>query len=190
MDQNIIANLNKYRCGYICLVVLILALLLVLCSLLSTRNWLSFQDQSQKYFRHTTFSSVKNVSTHGYVVSMRYNGQQGAGIQALMSLQCFVGSFNLQMKILEPAMSNTAFESFLSDKDHSKSSSMFTDIFDISHFNVVSKREGFATISSEKEFLQSAPRNVILANTKLRTLNSMSSPVSYTHLTLPTIYSV
>ena len=82
----------------------------------------------------------------GYVVVLRYTGQQGTGIQALMSLQCFIGSLSLSVYILEPSMIDTSFGSFfeLSEAPSYNSSSRyllrFSDIFDIAHFNNASRR--------------------------------------------------
>ena len=117
-------------------------------------------------------------SDFGYVVALRYTGQQGTGIQALMSLQCFVGSFNLSMYILEPSMTDTRFGSFfeLSPSFNSSSESLlrFSDMFDIAHFNNASRSMGFAEIRSESKFQMNAPTDVIL----IKSYRSVESPAT------------
>ena len=124
-------------------------------------------SQDSHGFRSTNF---------GYVVALRYTGQQGTGIQALMSLQCFIGSLNLSMYILEPSMIDTRFGSFFDlSKSYSSSSLLrFSDIFDIAHFNNASRSMGFAEIKSENEFKMNAPRDVIL----IESFRSVESPAT------------
>lgn len=114
---------------------------------------------------------------HGYVVAMRYSGQQGTGIQALMSLQCFLGSFNLSVYILEPVMSETSFGSFLdimNSKSASESLLKFSDMFDIAHFNNASKSMKFTELRSEAEFYANAPTAVILVESSLSGVRPIS----------------
>ena len=121
-------------------------------------------------FPKTTQASIGTVSRrdlhkYGYVLGLSYVGQQGAGIQALMSLQCFIGSVGLPMQILEPVITATKFESHHTIDSQSPSTS-FSDIFDITHFNLVSKSNGLASLASMKEFVADAPKVVILVITK------------------------
>ena len=119
-------------------------------------------------------NSIRNLSPqnhhthfeHGYVAAMRYSGQQGTGIQALMSLQCFIGSLNLPMYILEPVMDGTTFGSPLKVNSGSTSHSFlkFSDMFEISHFNIASRKMGFGEIRSENDFFTNAPTQVILVD--------------------------
>ena len=44
---------------------------------------------------------------HHIITALRYAGQQGAGINALASLQCWAGHTGLPMSILEPIISGT-----------------------------------------------------------------------------------
>ena len=101
-------------------------------------------------------------SMYGYVVAMRYSGQQGTGIQALMSLQCWIGSFNLPMLILEPILNETEFISF--SNVFETSLLQFSDLFDISQFNSASESMKFAQLGSQDHFYKNAPRKVIYVN--------------------------
>ena len=133
---------------------------------------LSEGPDSQKLSLQSSYGSTG----FGYVVSLRYTGQQGTGIQALMSLQCFIGSLNLSMYILEPSMTGTSFGSSfeLSHAYNSRSLLKFSDIFDITHFNNASKSMGFAEIRSESEFQRNAPTDIIL----IESFRSVESPVT------------
>lgn len=72
---------------------------------------------------------------YSYVMALQYSGQQGTGIQALMSLQCFIGSFNLSMYILEPVMTDTSYGSLL-DLSSNHTSTSLLKFSDISQFNL------------------------------------------------------
>lgn len=103
-------------------------------------------------------------SMYGYVVAMQYSGQQGTGIQALMSLQCWIGSFNLPMLILEPILNETQFISF--SNVFKTSLIQFSDLFDISRFNSASASMKFAQLGSQDHFYKNAPRKVIYVNSR------------------------
>ena len=119
-------------------------------------------DLSKNREEHMAEFQVQNHKRdeqHGYVFVMRYNGQQGAAIQALLSMQCWVSTFNLPMYILEPVMSGTIFVSF---PHHQEDTFLtFGDVFDIEHFNRMSESMGYALMASREEFFSNAPRNVI-----------------------------
>lgn len=122
--------------------------------------------------RLTSTMSQRRHKQHGYVVALSYSGQQGAGIQALMSLQCWVASFNLPMVILEPVMSNTVFISIPPEKQHSSHNAFlrflrFSDMFDIQHFNKISESLGYAQLGTREDFFIDAPRDVIFIDMKL-----------------------
>lgn len=121
--------------------------------------------------RLTSLMNYKQYSKeyYGYVVALRYSGQQGAGIQALMSLQCWAASFNLPIRILEPILNDTFFVSIPHERKTSLSSRFlrFGDLFDIKHFNRVSESIGYVSVGTKEEFLTAAPRNAIYIHLKL-----------------------
>lgn len=122
--------------------------------------------QTRRYMPPKTDDDHYDSVEHGFVVAMRYSGQQGTGIQALMSLQCFAGTLNLSMYILEPTMNETSFGSFL-ELNSNKSLLKFSDMFDIAHFNNASRNMGFTELSSETEFYSIAPKIIILVESYL-----------------------
>ena len=41
-------------------------------------------------------------SSHGYILTLQFNGQQAAALRAVVSQLCWVGSFGLPMYVVEP----------------------------------------------------------------------------------------
>ena len=95
---------------------------------------------------------------HGYMVSLEYNGQQGAGVRALVSLQCFIGRFELPLYILEPVLTSTQF---ISNGLVHSNSVKFSQLFNMEHFNTVSAQLRFGTVAPQEDFLRHASRKVV-----------------------------
>ena len=111
---------------------------------------------------------------HGYVLTHRFSGQQGAGILALLSQQCWVGSFNLPMYIVEPFFGNSVAVSRppLPPEDNGTTLLRFSDYFDSEYFNSVSDTHGYARLASWEDFEQNAPRSLILVQVQMQSGNS------------------
>ena len=159
-----------FRCAALVMVIMFVVCFLPLYSVFSriqkhidTSHMYKYKNNFPKQNSFNIDDTVldQENSTYGYVIVMDYCGQQGAGIQALISLQCFIGSFNLPMKILEPVITSTKFESYYNRDNHS-SSIAFSDMFDIVHFNSVSRSDGLASLAPKEEFMEHAPKAVIL----------------------------
>ena len=104
---------------------------------------------------------------HGYMAVLNYVGQQGSGLQALVSLQCTISSFDLPVRIPEPLLVNSRFYTFTSDdKVKDKKRIKFSDVFDIEHFNEVSQSLGYPFMESRENFLAFAPRDVVFVDVK------------------------
>ena len=128
-------------------------------------DWTHNGKEVLSKFRRLTslFNYDKYSKENGYVVALRYSGQQGAGIQALMSLQCWAASFNLPIRILEPIINRTVFVSVPNERSISLSNKFlrFSDLFDIQHFNSISESIGYVSVGTREDFFTSAPRDVI-----------------------------
>ena len=153
-------------------------------------NWLSSDIKSSLYNRYSPGSYLNSLSDNlikkrqGYVTALTYSGQQGAGIQALTSLQCWATSFNLPVQILEPIMYKTNFLSFLKE-DKNGTFMRFSDFFDVEHFNQVSRSIGFQVpIGKREDFFSNAPREVIFIREKM-----VPSNVSMTERVLKVVWS-
>ncbi|CAI8004088.1 hypothetical protein GBAR_LOCUS3829 [Geodia barretti] len=82
-------------------------------------------------------------SRGGYILVLRYSGQQGAGVQALSSLQQWISNLDLPMKVVEPFIQNSVLGIHPAKKANAKSV-RFGEMFDLDNFNDVSRRKGLA----------------------------------------------
>ena len=94
---------------------------------------------------------------YGYVLTLRYGGQQTGTVGSLASLQCWIKSFDLPMLVAEPAVRHSKFSG-----KHQEGGLRFSDFFDIEKFNNlgVGKRE-FGQIAEWDNFLEDAPRSIV-----------------------------
>ncbi len=110
----------------------------------------------------------------GYILSLRYSGQQSAGIHAIVSQQCWMGSFHLPMLLVEPFIKNSFVVAHL---ENSTSALKFDDFFDMNLYSRASVAEGYGQLASWEEFLERAPRKVILIAVKYQTERSEGAKV-------------
>ena len=110
--------------------------------------------------------------SHGYVLSLHYPGQQGAGLSSLTALQCSIGSLDLPMFIVEPFINASHLSPWGND-------TLLTvhDYFDINHLNAASRKIGYAELATWDEFLQKAPRNVVFLELHLQPHGPPTPPV-------------
>ena len=146
-------------------------LLVVLLVAAITFSWIYFnvvKDSAvhlPQIFHNRTSSirlSFKNTYSHvGYVVSLGYGRaqQQGRCAQGIISMQCWLKSFDLPMHIVEPLVSSSKF---LGLPINNMRWVNFSDIYDIDQLNKltgVDKR--YAQLVRWDDFLQNAPRSII-----------------------------
>ena len=125
-----------------------------------------------------TLPNIEETSVLEYQLFVDHcSGQQRAGIQALMSLQCWAASFKLPIRILEPIFNDTVFVSAPHERGITlpKQSMRFSDLFDMQHFNRISESIGYVSVGTREDFFTFAPRDVIYVHLKLV---SKSIPVS------------
>ena len=96
--------------------------------------------------------------SHGYVMNLRYPGQQGAGLRSLIALLCSIGSFGLPMYVVEPFIQRSVLSGYPAG------TLKFNDYFDIDHFNTEARNKGYAEIATWEDFLQNAPRKTVLVD--------------------------
>ena len=104
---------------------------------------------------------LESSSEKGYVLTLKYGGQQGAGVRSLLSQQCWAESFHLPMYIVEPFIEESIC-GIPSDLTKTENVLRMSDFFDIDHFNEASRNDGYAEVASWEDFLRSAPRKVIV----------------------------
>lgn len=105
----------------------------------------------------------------GFVLNLRYPGQQGAGVRALASFQCFLGSLTPQLFIAEPYLEDTKLRGVTSSPNRLKLSSLF----DFDHFNAKSRQVGNPELINVDDFISSRPKPVILINVEHNRSNTV-----------------
>lgn len=106
--------------------------------------------------------SDSDARTPQYVVTLEVDGQQGAGIHAIVSLQHTTASTEFSVKILEPILIKTQYAAFeMVHKNTSTSSVRFSHLFNLQHYNYVSKKLGHPLVISREEFFASAHKKVL-----------------------------
>ncbi len=109
----------------------------------------------------------EDVESYGYIVNHQFAGQQGAGLLALTSLQCWVQRSNLPMKIVEPFFRNSIFYGFPNLEQGIQSlgpqaDARLRDVLDLEQFNSISREQGLDGLVTWEEFTAKSPRNVIV----------------------------
>ena len=103
---------------------------------------------------------------HGYLLTLDYSGQIIAGVRALLSQQCWVKSYKLPLAIVEPFSNNSrlghSHSIWYNDADFVR----FSNHFNLQHFNAESIKSESPPITSWEEFIQMAPRRIILVTIK------------------------
>lgn len=99
---------------------------------------------------------------HGYLLTLRYAGQQTMASCALLTQQCWLSSFSLPIHLVEPFLR----ESHLSHSAQLWSSPTtdrlrFRDFFDLGFFNRKSMQTNSSVLKSWEDFVQNAPRDII-----------------------------
>ena len=104
---------------------------------------------------------LKSTSEKGYVLTLKYAGQQGAGVRSLLSQQCWAESFHLPMYIVEPFIEESIC-GIPTDLTKTENVLRMSDFFDIDHFNEASRNSGYTEVASWEDFLRIAPKKVIV----------------------------
>ena len=110
---------------------------------------------------HSSTDYHSAIVQHGYIIANGYSGQQGSGVRALVSLQCWASSFSLPVYIVEPYIEEYSLASRLKSKDLTNVMK-FSDYFDINHFNNASLEEGTPPLISVEHFIKKVPRQTIV----------------------------
>lgn len=109
---------------------------------------------------------VHKTDSSGYILNLYYHGQQQAGLRAIIAQQCWVHSFGLEMKIVEPFSNHSHLMqnvfAWSHALQHDRKGVRFSSFHDIDHFNEVSMKDGDPPLVSIEGFFQKAPREVIL----------------------------
>lgn len=121
-------------------------------------------SQRERPAPHNALQRVKR-ERNGYVLTLDYTGQQSAGVRGILSQQCWIASFKLPLRIVEPLCSDSRLVN-RAELWHNLSESRrlqlrFSDFFDLEHFNELSRNVGSPLLGTWEEFLERAPRRII-----------------------------
>ena len=106
----------------------------------------------------STFSDI-NTQITTFILTIRFGGQQGAGLNGLVSQQCFISNLDIPAYIVEPFVTNSILgHTNLNHTNNLK----FSDMFNIDTFNKESKKSGYAPLVRWDFFMNSAPDRAIL----------------------------
>ena len=106
-------------------------------------------------------SVATSTSGQGYALTVNYYEQQTMGLRNMMQLQCWAQSLGLC--VVKPVMHDSFLRTPL-DSSHQASYLKFEDSFDEQEWNHYSEKLGYALLVSWKEFMASAPRDVVLVS--------------------------
>ena len=102
-------------------------------------------------------------STGGYIIVQNLWEQLTSGSRNLLGLQCWAGK--VRMSITEPFLRGTYFSAPAAQR-HPTDLLRFSDIYDIDHWNRMSKQNEYAPLIKWEHFLMRAPRNLIVVDLK------------------------
>lgn len=97
----------------------------------------------------------------GYVWNRRYAGQQGAGLLALISQQCWLQRAKLPMKIVEPFFRNSTLYGYPMSLQ-TKTDLRLRDLVDLEQFESTSHEQGLDKLISWEHFIVKSPRYIIV----------------------------
>ena len=116
-------------------------------------------------FKSSSIVDSNRRDLGGFITAMRYSGQQGAGIRAIKSLQCWASRISMPMSILEPAIKELAADfppATASPIPQSTTHIKLSDLFDIEQFNKEAKDRHLPQLMPRRQFIKNAPKNIIL----------------------------
>ena len=99
---------------------------------------------------------------HTFIVTVRFGGQQGAGLLALVSQQCFISDLGIHAYIVEPFLDDSVlYHTDLKTTD-SRNKLKFSDLFNLDTFNRESQKLGYEPIVRLEYFLNQVPDKAII----------------------------
>lgn len=103
----------------------------------------------------------------GYVLNLKYDGQQSSAEHAIVLQQCWLTALNLSsVHIVEPFLRQTIYQGY-PPMPSTKSPSdplCFSDVHDLTHYNDVSYTRGFAELANWQDFLDRSTKRIIFVN--------------------------
>ena len=116
--------------------------------------------------RRSSTSAVKLVTRVDYALSLSYWDQISGASGHVQSHQCWAAK--MASRIVEPFVIDTSYLGGLTSGMNASNATRLGDLFDLKHWNQRSIENGLSPLIDWEEFLQTAPRQVILVRNNWR----------------------
>ena len=144
------------NCAFL-LTLLCVVFVLFACSYVDVSPRLTFLTRQTV---HQPGSRLHACCSSGFVLVLRYSGQQGAGVRAVKSIQRWIKDLGLPMMVVEPFLQNSVM-GIHPQKKGEEQSVKFSDVFDIDSFNTVSRSEGSPEMIAWSDYIINAPQKAV-----------------------------
>lgn len=129
------------------------------------------QSLSQKITsaQETNGSGLEDIMKKelGYLVALKYYEQQTQAAKNFLQLQCLANSYG--MRVVEPFIHISSISFPFSEMISGRIPLRFGDLIDMESWNKQTvKQYGYSSVANWEEFLESAPRDVVIVCTKYR----------------------
>lgn len=104
-------------------------------------------------------ASSPNEDHRTYVLALSLSGQQGSGVRSLSVFQCVLSSIHKGFYIAEPSVKGSYLVATTAEKAAERLK--FSSLFDIDHFNHISRSIGYPEMVRMKRFIQHSPSYTI-----------------------------
>lgn len=139
-------------------------LLLAACGVLTLAGYATFTSQQFHSFTTSLPPRGRHSGGRGYLLTLRYAGQQTMASCGLLSQQCWLSSFSLPVDIVEPFIWSSHLghlESWWINSSVTDPPLRYRDLYNLNHFNLKSYRADSSVLKSWEDFLKNAPRDII-----------------------------
>ena len=112
-----------------------------------------------------THPSLAPIVNYGYVLEVDATGQMTAGAMNILGLQCMTSILSSKILVVEPFVVNTTFGVVLSEDQKTfdaLNNIKLSDVYVIDTWNVITNKRRYHKLVSWEDFIQKAPREVIL----------------------------
>lgn len=120
-------------------------------------------------YTHNVVVSDKHMPQHsGYMLALKIYEQQTMATHNFLQLQCFASKLNLS--VVQPVMKESCFSTPL-DPLQRMHMLQLEDVYDMKGWREYAESKGYAPLVKWEEFIENAPRNVVLVQMKYPTVN-------------------
>lgn len=117
-----------------------------------------------KVHTHKGGQHARNATSGGFVLTLKFTGQQVAGMRGMFSQQCWLNSFGLPMSIVEPFVTDSMLmhTKEMWQREEGKTNPMSLRLSNF--YRMPSRGDTGITMSTWERFLSAAPRKLIVVN--------------------------